>query len=78
MIAAVRIDGSILVKVGDVLEHADDGVTRPQGDPVVTPRSFARVLDAAPGETAPDGSYRVRCELLVQRPFVPRTERMPA
>ena len=77
MIAAVRIDGGIAVKAGDVLEHAADGTTRPQSDLVLTKNSFARVIDPTPGERAPDGSYRVRCELLVQRPFVPRTERVP-
>ncbi|WP_316358973.1 hypothetical protein [Devosia sp.] len=78
MIAAVRIDGGIAVKAGDLLEHATDGTTRPQSDPVVTKNSFARVIDPTPGETAPDGSYRVRCEVLVQRPFIPKHERTSA
>lgn len=78
MIASVRIDGGIQVKAGDILEHAADGTTRPQSEPVVSKSSFARVIDPMPGERAPDGSYRVRCEMLVQRPFVPRAERVPA
>lgn len=77
MIASVRIDRGEPVKAGDILEHAADGTTRPQSEPVVTKNSFARVIDPTPGERAPDGSYRVSCELLLQRPFVPRAERVP-
>tara|TARA_R110002020_G_scaffold161283_1_gene346224 strand:+ start:801 stop:1037 length:237 start_codon:yes stop_codon:yes gene_type:complete len=76
VIASVRIDGGEAVKAGDVLEHALDGTTRAQGNPAVTARSFARVIDPTPGERAPDGSYRVRCEMLIQRPYKPRAERM--
>jgi hypothetical protein len=78
MIASVRIDGGEPVKAGDILEHAADGTTRPQSEPVVTRSSFARVIDPTPGERAPDGSYRVRCELLVQRPFVAKSEKVSA
>jgi hypothetical protein len=36
---------------------------------------FARVIDPTPGETVSDGSYRVRCEMLVQRLFIPKHDR---
>lgn len=75
MIASVRIDGGAPVKAGDVLEHAPDGTTRAQVGSEMTSSSFARVIDPTPGETAPDGSYRVRCEMLVQRPFIPKHDR---
>ena len=78
MIASVRIDRGVQVKAGDILEHGADGNTRVQSDPKVTLMSFARVIDPAPGETAPDGSYRVRCEMLVQRPFIPKHDRTSA
>ena len=71
MNAAVLIDSGEPVKAGDVLEHAPDGTTRPQKGTAMTPKSFARVLCPEPVGTAPNGSYRVRCELLIQRPFVP-------
>ena len=76
--AHVKIDCSEPVSAGDILEHALDGTTRPQSDLKVTSRSFARVIDPTSGERSPDGSYRVRCVLLVQRLFVPKSDRVSA
>lgn len=76
--AYVKVDGLAPLVEGDILEHGADGNTRTQSHPEVTPKSFARVIDPTPGETAPDGSYRVRCEMLVQRPFIPKHDRTSA
>lgn len=72
MIAAVRIDAGLAVKAGDLLEHAADGTTRPQSEPLVTKNSFARVIDPTPSERSSDGSYRVKCELIIARPYIRR------
>ena len=75
MKAAVLIDSGEPVKAGDVLEHAPDGTTRPQKGTALTLRSFARVLSPEPVCRAADGSYRVQCEMIIQRPFAPTPER---
>lgn len=75
MKAAVLIDSGEPVKAGDVLEHAPHGLTRPQKGTAMTPRSFARVLSPEPVCRAANGSYRVQCEMIIQRPFVPAPER---
>lgn len=65
---AVKVAAGETVEAGDYLTHTPDGAT-PQRGPLAGDGAFARVVDPTPGERAPDGSYRVKCELFIARPF---------
>lgn len=69
--AAVKIAPGEAVEAGDYLTHAGGGA-RPRRGPLAAVGAFALVLDPTPGERAPDGSYRVKCELIISRPYISR------
>ena len=69
--AAVKIAPGEAVEAGDYLAHSEGGA-KPQRGPLAAVGAFARVLDSTPGERASDGSYRVKCELIIARPYLSR------
>ena len=66
--AAVKIAPGVSVEAGDYLTHSEGGA-KPQRGPLAAAGAFARVWDPTPGERAPDGSYRVKCELIISHPY---------
>jgi len=60
----VKIAADAEVHAGDMLVHVGDGTARPERESQTAEAPFALVLDPKPGERAPDGSYRVKCELM--------------
>lgn len=66
--AAVKIAPGESVEAGDYLAHSEGGA-KPQRGPLAPLAAFARVSDPTPGERAPDGSYRVKCELIISHPY---------
>ena len=66
--AAVKIAPGAAVETGDYLGHSEVGAV-PQRGPLAPAGAFARVSDPTPGERAPDGSYRVKCELIISHPY---------
>lgn len=69
--AAVKIAPGAAVEAGDYLTHSEGGA-KPQRGPLAAVGAFALVLDPTPADRAPDGSYRVKCELIIARPYVSR------
>lgn len=66
--AAVKIAPGATVGAGDYLTHSEGGAM-PQRGPLAPVGAFARVSDPTPGERAPDGSYRVKRELIISHPY---------
>lgn len=66
--ASVEIAPDEAVRAGDYLVHSEGGA-RPQRGPLAAVGAFAKVLDSTPGERSPSGSYRVKCELIIARPY---------
>lgn len=61
----VLIAAGVKVEAGTRLCHGADGPARPQHDPLATQGPFAVVVAAEPiVPPAPDGTYRVKCELI--------------
>lgn len=69
--AWVQIAPGETVEAKDYLTHSEGGA-KPQRGSLAAAGAFARVLDSTPGERAPDGSYRVKCELIIARPYLSR------
>lgn len=69
--AWVQIAPGEAVAAQDYLAHSEGGA-KPQSGPMAAVGAFALVLDPTPSERAPDGSYRVKCELMIARPYVLR------
>jgi len=70
---AVKIAPWGTVEAGDYLHHSEGGAA-PQRGTLAAAGAFARVLDPTPCLAAPDGSYRVKCELIIARPYTARQQ----
>lgn len=69
--AWVQIAPGEAVDAQDYLAHSEGGA-KPQRGPLAAVGAFALVLDPTPADRAPDGSYRVKCELIIARPYLSR------
>lgn len=66
--AAVRVAAGETVALGDYLGHSEGGA-RSQRGPLAPVRAFSKVIGPASSERSPDGSHRVKCELITTRPY---------
>jgi hypothetical protein len=66
MRAHVKIAPGQQVKANDYLANAGNGAVPLPGD---GPGAFALVVDPTPSDKAADGSYRVRCEMLLRNRY---------
>lgn len=64
-LGVIRISAGVVVQRGDLLQSAGDGTARAQDDDVIRSRTIAKALSSRAEETYEDGSYLVRCQLMV-------------